>query len=53
MGRRATLSLSSALVLIVLALPLGAGAERGAARDVAVVKAAFSPLGKAITKHVK
>ncbi len=42
MGRRATLTLSTALALIVFALPLGAGAERLATRDVAVVKAAFN-----------
>lgn len=42
MGRRATLILSSALALIVLALPLGAGAERSASSDAAVVKVAFN-----------
>jgi predicted lipoprotein with Yx(FWY)xxD motif len=41
-GRRATLTLSSALALLVLALPLSAGAERSATRNIAVVKAAFN-----------
>jgi predicted lipoprotein with Yx(FWY)xxD motif len=42
MARRATLILSSALALTVLALPLSAGAERGATRSVAIVKVAFN-----------
>jgi hypothetical protein len=45
MERRATVTLSTVLALIVLALPLRAGAERSARRD--------SALGKAIKKHIK